>query len=318
MKTMMTLAAALVFLAAAGTGPAAAPELGSQLQFPHERHAALFTDCAMCHSGVRGQGAVYPDPSFCAGCHNGQVQPAVDYQPRTAGHYAADNFSHDTHPPLDCTACHLAAGAPAMAVERAVVGNCLACHGIDAAHQSVPESPCSICHAQAPQPASHIGAWIEEHAAVAAPAPETCASCHVRADCLACHRPGAADPAPGYHQADYVAAHPAEAWSQFAECSSCHNPGQFCQDCHQMAGLTSDNIQGTGYHDGQQSFNAGHGQAARQSLESCVACHTESSCVSCHRGVNPHGPNFKAESLRSRNPQPCTVCHGAAVPGGSP
>jgi hypothetical protein len=319
MKTMMMLAAGLVFLAAAGTGPAPAPELGSQeLQFPHERHAALFTDCAMCHSGVRGQGAVYPDPSFCAGCHNGQVQPAVDYQPPTAGAYAADNFSHDTHPPLDCTACHLAAGAPAMAVERAAVDNCLSCHGIDAAHQSAPESPCSLCHAQAPQPASHIGAWVEEHAGPASSAPETCANCHVRSECLACHRPGAADPAPGYHQADYLSAHPAEAYSQLAECSSCHNPGQFCQDCHQTARLTVDNIQGTGYHDGQQGFNAGHGQAARQSLESCVACHTESSCISCHRGVNPHGPNFKAESLRKSNPQPCTVCHGTAIPGGSP
>ena len=318
MKTMMTLAAALVVLAAAGTDPAPAPDLGSPQQFPHEQHAALFTDCSMCHSSVTGQGSLYPDASFCAGCHNGQVQPEVDYQPPAAGDYAADNFSHAAHPPADCAACHVPAGAATMAVERAAVDNCLSCHGIDAAHQSAPESPCSLCHTQAPQPASHIGAWIEEHAVPASSAPETCANCHVRADCLACHRPGAADPAPGYHQADYLSAHPAEAWSQAAECVSCHNPGQFCQTCHQTAGLATDEIRNTGYHDGQQGFSAGHGQAARQGLESCVACHTENSCISCHRGVNPHGPNFNAERLRSRNPDSCKPCHGLAIPGGSP
>jgi hypothetical protein len=74
-----------------------------------------------------------------------------------------------------------------------------------------------------------------------------------------------------------------------------------------------------GYHDARSFFVSGHGGAARQSLESCVSCHTERDCLPCHsaqggRRFNPHGPGFDAERLRRKNFQMCTVCHGAAVP----
>ncbi|MCA9768685.1 MAG: hypothetical protein KC485_07710, partial [Gemmatimonadetes bacterium] len=64
----------------------------------------------------------------------------------------------------------------------------------------------------------------------------------------------------------------------------------------------------------------GHGQAARQSLESCVSCHVERDCTVCHsaqggRRFNPHGPGFDAERLRRRNPEMCIACHGRAIPG---
>ena len=68
------------------------------------------------------------------------------------------------------------------------------------------------------------------------------------------------------------------------------------------------------YHDAKQSFSVGHGQAARQNLESCVSCHAERDCVSCHsatggRRYNPHGPGFDAERLRRKNPEMCLACH---------
>jgi hypothetical protein len=78
-----------------------------------------------------------------------------------------------------------------------------------------------------------------------------------------------------------------------------------------------------GYHDVFRGFSLGHGQAARQSLESCAACHAERDCTACHSAVgggfrfNPHGPGFNAARLLSKNPSLCTACHGTAIPGGS-
>ena len=78
-----------------------------------------------------------------------------------------------------------------------------------------------------------------------------------------------------------------------------------------------------GYHDGNQFFLVGHGQAARQSLESCTACHTQRDCMQCHgirsqtiQGVNPHGTgsNASLKAMQQRDPALCVMCHGAAVP----
>ncbi|MDE3052397.1 MAG: hypothetical protein KGJ70_00820, partial [Gemmatimonadota bacterium] len=61
-----------------------------------------------------------------------------------------------------------------------------------------------------------------------------------------------------------------------------------------------------------------HGQAARQNLEACAACHTQASCAQCHSatggwGVNPHPPSFDAKRAARNNPQSCLACH-AKVP----
>jgi hypothetical protein len=319
MKAMMTLAVATVFAAAVGTGPAPAPADGYPVQqFSHQQHAALFTSCSMCHSGVGTvDGAYYPDPSFCASCHNGQMQPRVDWEPPVYEPSANLEFNHAEHPPADCASCHQREGDPWMAVQTAVVEQCLACHGIETEHQAAGQTPCANCHVQMPKPATHRGDFGEMHAVEAASNPETCGGCHVRTDCLECHRPGAATPAPGYHPADFLQQHPVQAYSRLADCSSCHNVGQFCQTCHQSAGLVSgDGRIGAGYHDANRNFASGHGQAARQSLESCVSCHTEQDCVRCHFNLNPHGPNFDAERIAERNPTACSVCHVGGIPGG--
>ena len=61
------------------------------------------------------------------------------------------------------------------------------------------------------------------------------------------------------------------------------------------------------------------GGAARQNLESCVACHAERDCLTCHsaqggRRFNPHGPGFDPVTLQRKNSQACTACHGARIP----
>jgi hypothetical protein len=169
-------------------------------------------------------------------------------------------------------------------------------------------------------PDTHRGNFTARHAPLAAAAPATCAGCHVQTDCYACHRPAAAAAA-GYHPAGFVSRHPAAAYGRETSCADCHNVGAFCQTCHQKAGIVSKGPLGSGYHDVSRFFLVSHGQAARQSLESCVSCHVERDCLACHAAVggrrfNPHGPGFDAARLRRKNPEMCTACHGAAIPGG--
>jgi hypothetical protein len=173
-------------------------------------------------------------------------------------------------------------------------------------------------------PAGHDAAFRDRHGAEASAGPERCAGCHAREDCLRCHRPGPASAGLAYHPTGFLARHPAAAHARETSCNDCHNPREFCASCHESSGLVArrDRL-GAGYHDGQREFLLQHGQAARQSLESCVTCHTENDCLLCHggaavggRGLDPHGPGFDAERLRERAPSMCTACHGAAVPGG--
>ncbi len=306
MKALVGIAAAAVIAAAAGASPVpgAAPPLTQQ--FDHAKHEGF--GCTTCHADV-AQGQVYPDPSFCASCHDGQLQPRVNWQPPTGPSPANLKFRHAGHPAVEaCDMCHVSDGM----VQRAVIDQCMACHGI-AEHQNAAVSDCSMCHVQPPAPPSHAFGWRDRHRAEAVAAPEQCATCHVRADCLDCHRPDAASPVGGYHGVDYLQRHPAASYNRETECSSCHNVSQFCQSCHQQAGLVSRGAIGAGYHDGNASFIAGHAQAARQNLESCVACHTERDCLRCHVSFNPHGPGFDPGAYAGKNQQVCTVCH-TAVP----
>ncbi len=170
-------------------------------------------------------------------------------------------------------------------------------------------------------PSSHRAPhWSTEHGPIASASLRSCTSCHTRSECLTCHKPDAADRG-GYHPPGYLASHPADAYSRASSCSDCHNTGQFCQSCHQLAGLTSRRplLGAAGYHDGNRQFFVGHGQAARQSLESCVTCHTERDCLTCHsvvkgRGFDPHGPGFNPTEMLRKNPQLCIACHGTAIP----
>lgn len=213
--------------------------------------------------------------------------------------------------------------------------NCAACHTRES---------CATCHVGAPQqtiaalpaagpgraigvhpvreaPPSHTWDFRENHGAEASARPQSCETCHTRPMCLQCHRPQGAEERQ-YHAQGFLTRHPAAAYTRQADCSDCHNPAQFCQSCHQQSGLVAQRRLGlSGYHDAFRGFSLGHGQAARQSLESCASCHAERDCTACHSAVsggfrfNPHGPGFDPERLRSKNPSLCTACHGRAIPG---
>lgn len=317
----------------------------SNLKFDHQAHArAAKTNppaCTACHTeaGAARMAVRPPVTARCLDCHG----------LRTA-HLAA--------PDTACATCHLPL-ARAVTLTRADVAEFPAPpshqgpgwpgrEGHGAASRASLSTNCATCHAQEfcyqchaggtpPQaiavlasdarstalavhraPASHGGNFADRHGSLASASSASCASCHVRSDCLDCHRT-AASSGPRYHADGFIARHPAAAYARETSCSDCHNERSFCATCHEQSGIVAARGLRTGYHDGRPFFVSGHGGAARQSLESCVSCHTQDDCLKCHsaiqgRHLNPHGPGFDAERLRKKNGQMCTVCHGAAIP----
>jgi hypothetical protein len=276
--------------------------------------------CATCHA-----------QDFCAQCHvNAPEVPAIQAlarDPRSLAiraklevppSHADPAFLHQhgqqvRKRPVTCATCH-------------TQESCLTCHaGSPASVNAIPAgAPGRGKGAQIERrrPDSHGLDFTKTHAAPASARPQSCAACHARPACLECHRPSAADPPPGYHPAGFLTTHPVAAYSRESSCSECHNQAQFCTNCHVSAGLVpTGQLRGVGFHDAKQAFLLNHGQAARQSLETCVGCHAERDCLTCHSAVggrrfNPHGPGFDPETMRRKNSQACTVCHGAAIPQG--
>ncbi len=312
MKMIMTLSmpavAAAVGLAWVPSTPSpalTAVESGSAsvAEFPHATHVGLIPSCAVCHSGVAA-GDMYPSPTFCGSCHNGSIQPEVDWTPPPVRPTMNRRFDHGTHISQagnECVDCHAQAGSTDNFVQLAVVSQCRDCHSNTPALKTP-----TVWHGDN---------WVAQHQQQAAASPETCIGCHVRADCLECHRPNPATSSPAYHPANFLTGHPTAAYNRQVTCGDCHNTTQFCASCHNQAGLTSTGEMGdTRYHDAKANFTTGLGQAARQTLVSCVACHSQTDCLQCHMaagpgGFNPHGPGFDAEKLRSKNPSMCAVCH---------
>ena len=188
--------------------------------------------------------------------------------------------------------------------------SCLACHaGKPDVRSALPAAgpgrgKGAVIHRE--RPASHGGDFSDLHGPVADARPARPAAAVMSGpQCLDCHRPNAADATPGYHPAGFLSRHPAAAYTRETSCSDCHNTGQFCADCHVSAGLSSRRKAQRRIPRRQADHSSlGHGQAARQNLESCVACHAERDCLTCHSALagqrfNPHGPGFDPETLQA-------------------
>jgi hypothetical protein len=278
----------------------------------------IAASCATCHAR-----------DFCTECHvNAPEVPAIQAlapDPRSLAH-AAELEAPASH--RDPAFLRRHGGQARKEAARCAVchtqESCVACHtGSPASVQAIPAAGPGRGRGatiRRERPTSHGLDFSELHAEPASARPQSCSACHARPECLSCHRPEAADAAPGYHPAGFLTSHPAAAYTRESSCSDCHNQGQFCANCHLNAGLVSPGrLRGAGYHDAKQSFLLNHGQAARQNLESCVSCHSERDCLTCHsatggRRFNPHGPGFDPGTLRRKNPSMCTACHGAAIP----
>lgn len=275
--------------------------------------------CATCHAR-----------DFCASCHVNAPETATiqalepDVRSLLLPHVLK---APATHANGDFERRHgsLAAKNPASCRTCHTQESCLTCHRAEAPAQvrslyAAGPGRAAGAETKRTTPASHVPGWATRHASVASASMRSCTSCHARSECLTCHKPNAASRG-GYHPATFLTRHPADAYSRSSSCTDCHNTGQFCQSCHLQSGLTARRtlLGAAGYHDGSRQFALGHGQAARQALESCVSCHVERDCLTCHsvvrgRSFDPHGPGFNPEQMLRKNPQLCIACHGTAIP----
>lgn len=207
------------------------------------------------------------------------------------------------HTRNDCTVCHTV--VPPPAVERLPT-------------RQSSQAPGVLLSRRAPESHDAVG-FTAEHANLGATTGDTCAACHSRRFCEDCHN-AAADPT--FHPVDFVLRHATDAYGGRLECQNCHDVGIFCRDCHIQNGMGSVAALGPGFHDTQASWLLRHGQAARQSLETCTTCHAQQDCLQCHAQtgpfrVNPHGPDFDAERMHEKNSVICTACHLGNPLGGS-
>lgn len=280
----------------------------------------IAANCATCHSR-----------NLCLACHvnaaESKVITALALDDRTPA-YAG------TQP---IPASHASSGFLSQHGRDAQRGtaSCATCHSRESCmtcHVGIPPKTIAALPVAGPgravgaqlvrkPPPNHTSQFREGHGPEASARPRTCETCHARSSCLTCHRPDAG-PQSRYHPQNFLTRHPASAYAREANCSDCHNAAQFCQACHQQAGLVATaRLGGKGFHDAFRGFSLGHGQAARQSLESCASCHAERDCTACHSAVgggfrfSPHGPGFNAARARSKNPSVCIACHGTAIPG---
>ena len=208
------------------------------------------------------------------------------------------------------------------------------------------ESPngCAVCHTQDVCSTCHVDTYLqiaEDFTTAAAGAPREleisipghspnfavahgpaavsstpkCSACHFESYCVDCHDGSGR---PSFHPADFVQRHGAEVAAQLQTCTGCHSNEVFCRDCHSTQGFAVADQTGAAFHDGVPDWFMAHGKAARQGLDACASCHSQTSCLRCHSAVegfriNPHGPDFNADAEKAKGS--CTICHGTA-PGG--
>jgi hypothetical protein len=294
--------------------------------------------CAGCHVGVNAGSPVAAIPASGGRVAAPSIPPRY---PVPASHLdAAWELRHGVaaaspqacatcHTRDSCSTCHL---APRPAAIVALPSR---------ADAAAPGAPVARS-----LPASHASLFFDTgHGPTATARPASCTTCHERGRfCGACHEPGAG-PAPAaaaytaptaapsavadtsraaapqrparsraFHPPNFALRHSAQAWGRRLDCSSCHSTQLFCRDCHASAGLGSVGRLGPGYHDAEPVWLLRHGQAARQTLESCTTCHTQRDCMQCHSQlgafrVSPHGPGFDARRAQRANPQICRACH---------
>lgn len=194
--------------------------------------------------------------------------------------------------------------------------SCETCHGqgrpevASALPRARPDGPRGVTIARA-MPVGHDETFFDRHGTAAAIGVPDCAACHAEKECVACHD---GVQRPGFHPLDFVVRHGAEAFATRTECSACHAREGFCRDCHSGLGLAASGRSDAAFHDAQPDWLLAHGQAARQNLESCVACHEQRQCLRCHSArsgwrVNPHGPDFDPGNVADKSTQACAICH---------
>lgn len=378
MNRVLRLAAIAVFMVAL-SGAAVASLARQDAGFPHARHKGYFPDCTGCHAGVTDASQpLWPSvEDLCSACHDGDARPEVTWKPREGPRPTNLTFSHEVHSFVleECGTCHVESEDPAdrMNVQRAVVGSCLACHELEGPHpDALPEASCSVCHlplseakllspraiAMFPPPGSHeVPGFVEGgHGKLAtstdAPVAASCATCHARNQCVACHvnapevtaiqalaaddrAPALTDrlPLPASHEAEnWSRAHASDARKAGATCATCHTR-ESCRTCH--SGIRPQQVQqlpsaGPGRGAGAQlvrtppashtwEFRDRHGPAASARPATCETCHVRENCLTCHIPNAAGNDSYHPAGFLSRHPASawnrdanCSDCHNPA------
>ncbi|MFH1277620.1 MAG: hypothetical protein ABIK65_04500, partial [Candidatus Eisenbacteria bacterium] len=303
--------------------------------FEPDHSAGFPTECTVCHSTARWEGADFGHESFplekghagvlCATCHEG-----VGFEETPVDCYAChrDDFDGTADPrhedagfPTDCATCHETETWPGALFDHThfpLEGGhggaaCATCHG-DAPYEAAsPE--CYSCHA-----VDYEGASDPDHGAGF---PTDCARCHTTAawggalfehmtfaltgahgtaDCSGCHGDGVFEGTAGEcalcHQEEFAATtNPDHGAAGFGtDCATCH-------ETETWPGALFDHT--------HFPLEGGHGGAA------CATCHgdgpfeaTSPDCYSCHAAdygaaSDPdHGAGF---------PTDCARCHTTAA-----
>jgi hypothetical protein len=285
--------------------------------------------CARCHLNAS---TLQPIPSLGSDQRIAQLvrnKPAVYLVPQshrepefTEGHggMARANIQScsSCHAQASCRTCHtgLLGARWIDALPKAEPGRGVQLRPIPAVH---PPGPSVVSRAldttgvdTARLVRVHPYDFIQTHGPTAATRRLDCAGCHAQQYCTNCHQ-GAGQRR--YHVYDYVYRHASEAYARETNCTSCHNTEVFCRSCHaQSVGIAANSQKRSGpAHSGQPLWLLQHGEAARQSMPSCVSCHQQTDCMKCHSAfgsrINPHGPDFDAAKMQKRNPTLCTYCH---------
>lgn len=245
--------------------------------FPHADHASLFPTCVGCHAGVPAGNAasLFPSPTLCARCHNGDIMPRVDWQPPVPRGPGLLAFSHPSHlgkaKDVGCESCHsIGAGAKWMNVARAAPERCTSCHAHQASAHLADDNVCSTCHrplaaatglseqrvAAIPRLPSHSRAdFVSAHGPAARASNANCATCHAKESCARCHvdsnRSTVIRALGSDHRVAHLVAGKAPSYPRPAD--------------HRSA-----------------DFDLAHGAAARTNVARCATCHARASCETCH------------------------------------
>jgi hypothetical protein len=224
-------------------------------------------------------------------------------------HTGLANQCANCHARPSCTACHLTDNQATRALfAHGETG------GVGATTVRVGTAGPGVRYATTPR--VHGRDWVRSHAAAGA-SETTCLGCHERKTCEQCH---ATLLAGGFHEPNFVEQHGPAAYASDVQCSSCHSTERFCRGCHDGTGRAGEGRNNIAFHSAAPLWLLGHGQAARQSLESCASCHAQADCTRCHSAltgwrVNPHGSGFNANRLAGANRLTCLRCHRAAELG---
>jgi len=247
-----------------------------------DKNLPTMDECGQCHD--------VEDDEDCGICHRDPDEAAELINPSRS-----IAFNHQVHiaEGTECITCHGDVSEVDQLTEENLpkMSVCFNCHDGSTAGNN-----CSICHDdQTTLKAIHPADWRHKHGERAAVEREWCLGCHRDGrSCLNCHE---GDNLTGnIHDLNYRFTHGLDAGTKRVECGQCHNKRTFCVDCHE-------NELRMPLNHSRLSWVNGHGQAARNDIENCAACHdvSDPTCAraGCHsdfdgiRGTDPaiHDPS---------------------------